>query len=404
MGIRLSFIIITLLSFDVHAQTILNSKHNLSVSGPGTVISTSESEVCIFCHTPHNSNAQAPLWNRNSSTATYTIYDNAISSSLNASPTQPDGSSILCLSCHDGTVALGEVASRTTDIFDGAGGKMPVGSTNLGTNLSNNHPISFVYDANLAGADGGLKFPPNYPANVDGNSKLQCTSCHDPHDNINGSFLLASTRNSGLCVSCHDKNLWNASSHNTSPATWNNAGTNPWAHIKAPYSTVAENGCANCHANHNAPGDAQILKSNLEEDNCLDCHNGNVAQTDIASQLIKTFRHDVVGYNDIHQPEDVIPFDPHVECADCHNPHAANGSSANAPDANGAIAGMSGIDQNGSPITNILFEYQLCFRCHADNPVTGANTSRVIEDVNTRFEFAPGAIPFHPVEIKGKNS
>ncbi len=409
MEIRLSLFILfffTLLSFHGHTQTILNSKHNLSISGlPGGVISSTETEVCIFCHTPHNSNAQAPLWNRNSSTVVYTLYDKTISSSLNATPGQPDGASILCLSCHDGTIALGEVNSRASDIFDGAGGKMPLSSgANLGIDLSNNHPVSFTYDAALASADGGLKFPPDYPANVDGNSKLQCTSCHDPHDNINGSFLLASNLNSGLCISCHDKNLWSASSHNTSTATWNNSGTDPWSHIQSPYSSVADNACSNCHSTHNAPGNAQILKSNLEEDNCLDCHNGNVAQTDIASQLIKTFKHDVAGYNGIHQPDDGISFPTHVECTDCHNPHAANGTSANAPNANGALAGVSGIDQNGNLITTILYEYQLCFRCHADNPVTGANTTRVIEQTNTRFEFATGAVSFHPVEIQGKNS
>ena len=37
----------------VSSQSIVTTKHNLSASGPGTVKATIESEVCIFCHTPH---------------------------------------------------------------------------------------------------------------------------------------------------------------------------------------------------------------------------------------------------------------------------------------------------------------------------------------------------------------
>ena len=95
------------------AETVVNSKHNLSASGPGTIKATAESEICIFCHTPHNASPAAPLWNRASSGAVYVPYD---SPSLTANPGQPTGSSRLCLSCHDGTLALGMVNSRSTPI------------------------------------------------------------------------------------------------------------------------------------------------------------------------------------------------------------------------------------------------------------------------------------------------
>ncbi|MGD0388921.1 MAG: hypothetical protein ABSC42_08205, partial [Tepidisphaeraceae bacterium] len=38
----------------VGPTSVVNSPHNLSASGPGTIKSTNEQEVCIFCHTPHN--------------------------------------------------------------------------------------------------------------------------------------------------------------------------------------------------------------------------------------------------------------------------------------------------------------------------------------------------------------
>ncbi len=44
--------------------TAPTNKHNLSTSGPGPVKATTTTEICIFCHTPHNSNPTAPLWSQ----------------------------------------------------------------------------------------------------------------------------------------------------------------------------------------------------------------------------------------------------------------------------------------------------------------------------------------------------
>lgn len=409
---KLRLIIILLFLIEIpgfgFAQSIVDSKHNLSVSGPGSVKSTSESEICIFCHTPHNSNPQVPLWNRNNNTETYTIYDNSVSSTFNANAGQPDGSSLVCLSCHDGTVALGNVLSRTSDIFDGTGTKMPVGSRGLiGTDLSDDHPISFVFNAALASGDGHLKYPPLYPATVDVNSKVQCTSCHNAHNDMYGKFLVASKEFSDLCLKCHDYSNWNTSSHSLSSANWNGSGTNPWAHIETPYSSVSQNACSNCHSPHSADGKARLLKSNLEENNCLDCHNGNVANTtkNIASELTKPYKHNVSGYNQVHIPNENILAPPkHIECQDCHNPHASKGSTANAPNASGKLAGVAGINQSGIAVNPVSYEYELCYRCHAENSMTTSATSRQIEQNNTRLEFDLSNPSFHPIAGQSNNS
>ncbi|MEW6109619.1 MAG: hypothetical protein AB1632_10700 [Nitrospirota bacterium] len=197
------------------------SKHNLSIYSALTVKSTTEREICIFCHTPHNSSPEAPLWNHDITTATYTYYwspsMNAYSSVASAPPV--DGYSKLCLSCHDGTVALGAVRSRTTDIqmqpvagIVSAEGKLIGGPGYVGTDLSGAHPISFVFDAALAAADGNLKWPINdTDVRLDANSKVQCTACHDPHDdsrandpfNPNLRFWNKTTHDE-VCNVCHN--------------------------------------------------------------------------------------------------------------------------------------------------------------------------------------------------------
>ena len=61
-------------------------------------------EICVFCHTPHNAAPQTPLWNRANPRTFYRIYE---SSTTDARIDQPSGPSKMCLSCHDGSMALG---------------------------------------------------------------------------------------------------------------------------------------------------------------------------------------------------------------------------------------------------------------------------------------------------------
>ncbi len=396
-------ILLLCLPLTVGSQSIVNTKHNLSVSGIGTVKATSETEICIFCHTPHNSNGPAaPLWNRASQGIQYTLYS---SSTMKTSTGQPDGSSMLCLSCHDGTVALGNVLSRSSPISFGSITTMPAGTpTNLGTNLADDHPISFTYNSALATNDGQLKDPSAIvaPVNLDKSSKMQCTSCHDAHDNSKTKFLLASTQGSALCFSCHNRNYWSSSTHSTSVKTWNGSGSNPWFHT--PYTTVADNACENCHKPHTAGGPARILNYQNEEDNCLNCHNGNVAATNIQAQFTKTYRHDVYAYTGIHDPaEPALMGTKHVECVDCHNPHASNANTATAPNVNGFSAGVQGVNMNGVAVNPVQYQYEICFRCHADNPATQRYIIRYRGTGNRRLDFATTNVSYHPVEGIGQN-
>lgn len=397
------FVIVIFLPVLIYAQSIVNTVHNLSVSGPGSIKATEESEICIFCHTPHHSSPRKPLWNRQDPGVTYTLYN---SSTIDASPGQPDGASILCLSCHDGTIAIGSVLSRETPIEMTPGpSTMPVGPTNLSTDLSDDHPVSFIYNTALSSLDDELVDPTTLtgPVTLE-EEKMQCTSCHDPHVDIYEKFLVASTRYSELCMFCHQRNGWEQSSHNLSSATWNGSGTDPWFHTS--YTTVSENACENCHNPHTAGGPFRLMNYYREEDNCLDCHNGNVASTNIEADLDQGWKHNVYPYTNIHDPNETGPVqNRHVECVDCHNPHMVHESSASAPDANGFIRGVPGVDTQGNPVSSIQYEYELCFKCHADSPdKPGTNIPRDIDQTNVRLEFDLSNPSFHPVEGPGQNS
>lgn len=225
------------------APSIVGSPHDLSATWGnantgwgsanlkhGGLVFDDLNQICVYCHTPHNANVTngAPLWNRPVSTATYTLYQ---SPTFNATMSAPDAqsSSSLCLSCHDGTIAVDNVLRRpvTSAPIPGQGmGKMaqggcetchqanPAGTPEqplnrvrhgfLGTDLSNDHPVNMAYD-NVA--DTGLKSP----ASVASaglklfNGKVQCASCHDPHVYLEKAFLRKSNAQSALCTTCHSK-------------------------------------------------------------------------------------------------------------------------------------------------------------------------------------------------------
>ncbi len=387
------------------SQSVVNTVHNLSVNGPGEIKALNEGRVCIFCHTSHNAKPRSPLWNRQDPGTYYTIYDNNISSTFQATTGQPDGSSVMCLSCHDGTIALGKVLSEPEEISFGGGiSSMPNGKSNLQTDLSDDHPVSFEYTQSLAATDGQLKDKPVFPAHVDKFSKVQCVSCHDPHKNPFKMFLNTTSEYSAICMNCHDRTYWQGSAHETSTSTWNGSGKNPWAHINEPFASVAQNACESCHNTHNANGKERLLKSQYEENNCLDCHNGSVASKNIEADFTKMYRHNIYAYNNVHDAnESDIPSNKHVECSDCHNPHAARNSQANAPLVGGSLEGVRGIDQTGSALKEAQFEYEICYRCHSQNPATQSTTARQIEQNNVRLEFEPGNPSFHPVASVGNN-
>ena len=181
-------------------QSISGTAHDFSNKTWNT-----SGEICVVCHTPHNAIATVePLWNHELSVANYTLYS---SSTLDATVGQPDGSSKLCLSCHDGTVAVDNFGGTT------GGSSFIVGDAELGTDLSNDHPVSFTYDDALATTDGGLNPPTSTNSGLGGtidadmlaSNKVQCSSCHNPHDNTNGYFLVKSNAASALCLTCHNK-------------------------------------------------------------------------------------------------------------------------------------------------------------------------------------------------------
>ncbi|MFQ5591952.1 MAG: cytochrome c3 family protein [Phycisphaerae bacterium] len=392
-------------------ESVVNSKHDLSVKGPGPIRAIEETEVCIFCHTPHNASPQTPLWNRENPRRHYRIYE---SSTTDARIDQPSGPSKMCLSCHDGSMALGSILSRGADepvVMTAR--TIPPGSTDLTSDLSDDHPIGFHYDRALSNTDPQIRavelVTENLPLGAHG--EMHCTTCHDPHNNELGDFLRMSDQMSAICLACHDLKGWRTASHATSGKRTTGRTVDPTERLK--YATITDNGCLNCHKIHSARHRERLLRFRRDEDNCLNCHNSNVAGFNIAADIGKRSAHNVRRRNGVHDPTEV-PFTMrrHVECVDCHNPHAAQhnpigqvrgtfGQTVKGPNLH-----VSGVTITGRETDDAVYLYEICFKCHGDAASRPRllRRSRQIDQTNVRLEFQASNPSYHPVVAPRRRS
>ena len=190
-------------------NSIVQTRHNLSVSGRGAIRSLTETRICIFCHSSHNASREGPLWNHETTVpGKFQTYNRV---SLAGRAEQPNGATKLCLSCHDGTIAVGAVRGfrRTIPMRNvGAGGEIPEGRrSHVGTDLSGTHPVSIRFQQNLAMVKKHLRWPPLDPENVvgvDANGYVQCTACHNPHGSRSEKYPLWQKESfDQVCQVCH---------------------------------------------------------------------------------------------------------------------------------------------------------------------------------------------------------
>lgn len=496
---RLSIILVMLIgalsaAFMAGASSIVNTKHDLSVVSTGATIksritaSGGTTEICVFCHTPHTATTDAPLWNRANPVGSYMTYTSDVLSALNypaiedplsvgASGYQVHVKTRICMSCHDGTIALGSLVNLPTGIslpipMQGAvGGKMPSTAAGyLGTDLRDDHPVAVIHDPardpELQAITGSnvrvytLAAGRVTPTNSNG-GYVECTSCHDVHDNQFGKFLIDSNAGSKICVSCHNKSGDDSSLPNESVHSNPNINT-PYAPGTPALGTTVQNvKCMDCHYPHKAgvqnagwpnyTPNAGAGRYNLafqEEQTCYTttnrwgqatsvCHGTGSSTKNIQDQVTKSSAHHVAGYAaTLGTPHNATEGRGgtagwlgaagnswHVECDDCHNAHTAGGllhaAGTNAVIPTSPIYGAGGVEPSWStawsvptsftylePLglvttgsTGASREYQICLKCHSyfSWGVVGPSSVLPPNLTDQAKEFNPSNTSFHPV-------
>jgi predicted CXXCH cytochrome family protein len=224
--------------------------HDLSSLGNGNQFGDSADQaglnrICVYCHAPHNTIkpdvaggtfTYMPLWNHGKTTnvGAFTMYSNGsdLPGSLSHQSqamvlaNQPGSVSLLCLSCHDGSISTNMYGSGSSVGQDNKNIQTGTGRAVIGLNgdLSNHHPIGFDYtqvqspvddeirvstDAGFLAdpTDGTKQGGPKTIADLLWGKNVECVSCHDVHNTKNGGTKLTwvNDKQSKLCLTCHNK-------------------------------------------------------------------------------------------------------------------------------------------------------------------------------------------------------
>jgi predicted CXXCH cytochrome family protein len=207
------------------AAPIDNTKHDFSnqISNPWNTAGYK----CQICHTPHYATTVGRLlWNHRLSAAAYSWNPTTTAGGTTLPTNFPawDGPSKFCLSCHDGTVGVGDL------YVNGYGSSCVVsdclsGFYQMGPDMTGNHPVGIPYPFQNASstyngiATGAVVDTGTYVAEptgvrlyndnggrvgsgaFPGKTGVECGSCHDPHNNANTRFLRDAKTT--ICQRCH---------------------------------------------------------------------------------------------------------------------------------------------------------------------------------------------------------
>jgi predicted CXXCH cytochrome family protein len=398
------------------------------------------------------------LWNKDIQAQTYNVYTSPTLIAGKDKPLpQPTGPTKLCLSCHDGTIALGTIVGNTNL---GLNSKLSSGSSYFGLDLSTHHPISFPYGSAQPESNPELVPINLLPATLvlgGPDAMVHCTTCHDPHDDSYGQFLVMDNSRAALCTSCHQMSNWNFSGHASLEKGCEVCHTAHFARATPLLNYTSSDFCLTCHSSGPPPAHVVVLdiKTASDEGGAADirsqisiapgrdtasgcaqsCHSltdvtssyiqaaslssdkslqmfqsppiSMAGRADIKGQMMKrSGHHEQSGINDRvfgRSKRESRSVNGNVTCVDCHNPHAANRQTAYSPYASGMLKGVRGIDRNGIEVASATYEYEVCFKCHADNTADIQFIPRVIGSTNMRLLFDTANPSYHPVVGMGKN-
>jgi hypothetical protein len=382
--------------------------------------------ACIYCHAPHNALANPALWNQTLSTKQYILFPE--STSTPAAPAKVGAASQRCLSCHDGSVAVG----RTVGI-----GTLQMTGTlrsNMGTQLEGSHPFSMQPQLK----DHATLVSTLVPAHTTKDSavslkenNIECSTCHEVHNQYRDlhsqKFLVRDNSASRLCFACHDVGARTVNGVSNSLSGWpgsahalSTVAVSQKAQLGG-YSSVNEFACSSCHSSHNALGMGLIRKNpnrpvNVDDTSqaCFTCHDGsdNLAQPllNVAGAFNGQQGHPFSDASNPHAMDEPVVLDRnrHATCADCHSAHAARPTTSftATPELRPSQAGVAGVAMDGTAVHSATYQYENCLRCHSTSQnkqslaAYGYMPARALfsgDTLDVALQFAHGAASAHPV-------
>ncbi|MFN3076635.1 MAG: cytochrome c3 family protein [Alphaproteobacteria bacterium] len=226
-------------AFPSVSGTLSGSKHDLTglntragVEAMTGLVFNDYRDPCIYCHVPSTVKGKTPSpsggeiqdWNRYFSTDAE-VYQ---SPTLRGKVKGLGAESLICLSCHDGSMAVDMVLTkpenwnsndessmhmkldsgggldRCTQCHDGTTAHK-MDAVVIGKNLMDDHPVGVEYPSTFGNVDF---HPPSSGGKFQNGIKLfqgkvECATCHDVHNPDIVPFLRVERKS--LCITCHNK-------------------------------------------------------------------------------------------------------------------------------------------------------------------------------------------------------
>ena len=425
LRILLAGLIILPIAATVHAQIgEVLGVHSLT-PGSKSPITGSRPDACAYCHAPH-SGLNVGLWNQKLTTQTYTTYTSTSEVNKGVQPILGSTSN-KCLSCHDGTVAVGSTVAYGQVTTQGSMNAADV----FGSQMQSQHPFSLVTpladNIHLVATlkSNGTTADPTGAVKLI-NGSVECMSCHNPHvqakDLLSQNFLVKDSSGGQLCLSCHDPSRqiggelnpladWATSAHATSADK-----ISPSAQLGS-YTTVATDACISCHTPHNGAGAARLLRGQ-DEQSCISCHNGSTnvpmpANTNVFAEYASPkVGHPFPTTNNPHDAREntLLDNNRHATCVDCHNGHGSQPVQIfpAAPLIRASQKNVAGINASDgkSVLAPAVNQFESCLRCHGTSankqvqPVYGYFPVRAVaagDFLDLIPQFSVSATSSHPV-------
>ena len=322
---------------------------------------------------------------------------------------------------------MGAVLNPVGGIAMAGGDTLPAGSlSNFGLDLSGHHPVSFPYHAALPNAELVASPPPDLV--YGGTDEVHCITCHDPHNDTYGKFLVKDNRYSALCTTCHQMTGWSGSAHATSTASVVGdpaAAAEDLADLHAaermgmrglPHAALRADRRRAAELHRRAPtvlvhqrrvplgaaGSAPRRGGGRTR-------RGRGAMVDIGAQIAQDLRAPRAAGRRWRcvrtAAETRARREPAVSAARIATIRTrTDGREAEAPYVSGFLAGVSGVDRNGAGSSSaVTYEYEVCFKCHGDNTPDLRLRAARRRDTNTRLAFDTVNPSYHPVIGLGRN-
>ena len=207
---------------------------------------------------------------------------------------------IMCLSCHDGSLADDREAFLNMKHFS--------------------HPIDITVPSDF-------KIPSKFPLR---NGKLYCGTCHTPHSSagsqkkLDFTFMREANSNSNMCIDCHRENAAHGMNHPVLKDTEGSISSEEAVLLRNLGAKVGSNGevvCESCHSAHEGKAKNALIASVRNSQLCSICHQQEVN----SDQLPNPRNHRIhVSIPDYMSPAPMISKrlnNGRLECLTCHKVH-----------------------------------------------------------------------------------